>query len=295
MRADHPLRTIREIANAALSALSGEFETIYAAGVACPSIPPERLLRALLLQAFYGVRSERQIMERLETQASEAAFSAYVEGLIEVVGLNRPGFAAAGGALRPDGMARAQGRAGLPRGGGGALLLGPLPPCPHPGGGVLHCAHRGGVRLRRPDRCAPSRQRRRQAHHLVPTTCRPAIAATATGPSSGSCARRAPSAPPPRCSARWSWRSGLTRSRASGRAWAWCVWSGRSARPVSRPPAAAPWEVGAKTYGSVKSILDNHLDSQSPTGARKIRRDDEARPPTAARQHPWISLLPLRR
>ena len=66
VRGDHPLRTIREIANAALGALSGEFEAIYAAGVGRPSIPPERLLRALLLQAFYGVRSERQIMERLE-------------------------------------------------------------------------------------------------------------------------------------------------------------------------------------------------------------------------------------
>ena len=66
VRADHPLRPIREIANAALVALSGEFEAIYATGVGRPSIPPERLLRALLLQAFYGVRSERQIMERLE-------------------------------------------------------------------------------------------------------------------------------------------------------------------------------------------------------------------------------------
>ena len=66
VRVDHPLRTIREVANAALSALSCEFEAIYATGVGRPSIPPERLLRALLLQAFYGVRSERQIMERLE-------------------------------------------------------------------------------------------------------------------------------------------------------------------------------------------------------------------------------------
>ena len=66
MRADHPLRTIREIANAALGTLSSEFEVLYATGVGRPSIPPERLLRALLLQAFCGVRSERQIMERLE-------------------------------------------------------------------------------------------------------------------------------------------------------------------------------------------------------------------------------------
>ena len=66
VRGDHPLRPIREIVNGALSDLSADFEAIYAAGVGRPSIPPERLLRALLLQAFYGIRSERQIMERLE-------------------------------------------------------------------------------------------------------------------------------------------------------------------------------------------------------------------------------------
>ncbi len=66
VRGDHPLRPIREIVNRALSDLSVEFDAIYAAGVGRPSIPPERLLRALLLQAFYGIRSERQIMERLE-------------------------------------------------------------------------------------------------------------------------------------------------------------------------------------------------------------------------------------
>lgn len=66
VRRDHPLRPIREIVNAALAGLSTDFETIYAAGVGRPSIPPERLLRALLLQAFYGIRSERQLMERLD-------------------------------------------------------------------------------------------------------------------------------------------------------------------------------------------------------------------------------------
>ena len=66
VRSDHPLRPIRGIVNGALSDLSADFEAIYAAGVGRPSIPPERLLRALLLQAFYGIRSERQIMERLE-------------------------------------------------------------------------------------------------------------------------------------------------------------------------------------------------------------------------------------
>ena len=65
VRRDHPLRRIREIANAALVDLSGEFAVLYS-GIGRPSIPPEKLLRAMLLQAFYSVRSERQLMERLE-------------------------------------------------------------------------------------------------------------------------------------------------------------------------------------------------------------------------------------
>jgi len=63
--ADHPLRPIRALVDAALSELSPAFETLYAQ-VGRPSIPPERLLRALLLQAFYTVRSERQLMEQLD-------------------------------------------------------------------------------------------------------------------------------------------------------------------------------------------------------------------------------------
>jgi len=62
---DHPLRTIRGIVNAALNALSGEFSALYAR-IGRPSIPPEKLLRAMLLQALYSIRSERQLMERLE-------------------------------------------------------------------------------------------------------------------------------------------------------------------------------------------------------------------------------------
>src|SRR3954467_12262938 len=58
VRSDHPLRPIRRIVNEALLTLGADFEAIYAAGVGRPSIPPERLLRALLLQAFYGIRSE---------------------------------------------------------------------------------------------------------------------------------------------------------------------------------------------------------------------------------------------
>src|SRR6185437_5441210 len=66
IRPDHPLRQIREIANAALMALDADFEALYSRRMGRPSIPPERLLRAMLLQAFYGIRSERQLMERME-------------------------------------------------------------------------------------------------------------------------------------------------------------------------------------------------------------------------------------
>jgi len=66
IRRDHPLRQIREIANAALAALDADFEALYPRRMGRPSIPPERLLRAMLLQAFYGIRSERQLMERME-------------------------------------------------------------------------------------------------------------------------------------------------------------------------------------------------------------------------------------
>jgi transposase len=62
---DHPLRTIRTVVNAALAGLSGEFSALYAQ-LGRPSIPPEKLPRAMLLQAFYSIRSERQLMERLE-------------------------------------------------------------------------------------------------------------------------------------------------------------------------------------------------------------------------------------
>jgi len=66
VRPDHPLRVIRELANAALTALNDDFSALYMSRMGRPSIPPERLLRAMLLQAFYGLRSERQLIERLE-------------------------------------------------------------------------------------------------------------------------------------------------------------------------------------------------------------------------------------
>ena len=62
---DHPLRAIRVMVDAALSELQAQFEAMYAQG-GRPSIPPEKLLRALLLQLLYTVRSERQLMEQLD-------------------------------------------------------------------------------------------------------------------------------------------------------------------------------------------------------------------------------------
>ncbi len=66
VRRDHPLRAIREIANEALSTLASDFSEPYSK-TGRPSVAPERLLRAMLLQAFYSVRSERQLTERLDT------------------------------------------------------------------------------------------------------------------------------------------------------------------------------------------------------------------------------------
>jgi transposase len=61
---DPPLRAIRPLVNAALERLSPSFSQIYSV-IGRPSIPPEQLLRALLVQAFFSVRSERQLMEQL--------------------------------------------------------------------------------------------------------------------------------------------------------------------------------------------------------------------------------------
>ena len=63
--AQHPLRRIREFADVALGQLSSGFEGLYAK-IGRPSIPPEQLLRALLLQMLYSVRSERMLVEQLE-------------------------------------------------------------------------------------------------------------------------------------------------------------------------------------------------------------------------------------
>ena len=63
--ADHPLRTIKALADEALTQLSPEFDRMYA-DVGRPSIPPERLLKASLLTALFSVRSERAFCEELD-------------------------------------------------------------------------------------------------------------------------------------------------------------------------------------------------------------------------------------
>ena len=61
---DHPLRPIRKAVEEVLRSMSRQFDQLYAE-TGRASIPPERLLRALLLQVFYSIRSERMLMEQL--------------------------------------------------------------------------------------------------------------------------------------------------------------------------------------------------------------------------------------
>jgi transposase len=62
---DHPLRPIRAMVDRALAEMSPEFDRMYSS-VGRPSIAPERLLRALLIQVLYTIRSERMLMEQLD-------------------------------------------------------------------------------------------------------------------------------------------------------------------------------------------------------------------------------------
>ena len=65
VRADHPLRKIRTMADEALANMSRRFDSMYAK-IGRPSIPPEKLLRAQLIQMLYSVRSERLLMEEID-------------------------------------------------------------------------------------------------------------------------------------------------------------------------------------------------------------------------------------
>ena len=69
---DHPLRSIRAVVDEALEVLSPEFERLYAK-VGCPSIAPEKLLRALLLQAFFSIRSELDLFPRIGVMRQESS------------------------------------------------------------------------------------------------------------------------------------------------------------------------------------------------------------------------------
>lgn len=66
--ADHPLRPIRQLVNTALGKLNDLFNQMYP-GTGRASIAPEKLMRALLLQVFYSIRSERQLMEQFRRAA----------------------------------------------------------------------------------------------------------------------------------------------------------------------------------------------------------------------------------
>src|SRR5688572_32553971 len=65
VRPDHPLRAIRQLTDAAFAELSPQFDRLYSA-IGRPSIPPEQLLRALLVQTLYTIRSERLLMEEID-------------------------------------------------------------------------------------------------------------------------------------------------------------------------------------------------------------------------------------
>lgn len=61
---DHPLRAVRKVVDTSLAKMSPRFQKLYSR-TGRPSIPPERLIRALLLQVLYTLRSERQLVGRV--------------------------------------------------------------------------------------------------------------------------------------------------------------------------------------------------------------------------------------
>jgi transposase len=65
VRQDHPLRAVRKLMDTVLRTLSADFDVLYADS-GRSSVAPKYVLRALLLQAFYSVRSERQLVEQLD-------------------------------------------------------------------------------------------------------------------------------------------------------------------------------------------------------------------------------------
>jgi transposase len=76
---DHPLRPIRRMVNAALKELDADFNALYS-DLGRDSIPPEKLLRAQLLMAFYTIRSERQLMEQIDYNLLFRWFVGFFDG-----------------------------------------------------------------------------------------------------------------------------------------------------------------------------------------------------------------------
>jgi transposase len=109
--ADHPLRPIRAMVDEALNDLDARFDEIYGED-GRRSIPPERLLRALLLQMLYSVRSERMLMEQLEYNLLFRWFVGLSDGVYEEPGpaAERSGL---GGVLHAGGGAGTQGKVAL--------------------------------------------------------------------------------------------------------------------------------------------------------------------------------------
>src|SRR5262252_562113 len=103
--AKHPLRLVRSVVNEVLAALDSDFSRSYADS-GRPSIAPERLLRALLLQAFYTIRSERQLMEhpKLRGLLSDEHFS--VDGTQIAAWASMKSFKAKDGSGDPPGPGR---------------------------------------------------------------------------------------------------------------------------------------------------------------------------------------------
>ena len=113
---DHPLRAIQQLVNAALEKLSPRFSKLYATG-GRDSIAPEKLLRALLLQAFYGVRSERQLMEQITYMLFRWFLGLSMDACLGRDRIHQEPGAIAGGQHRhrvPDGGDKRSGHQGAP-------------------------------------------------------------------------------------------------------------------------------------------------------------------------------------
>ena len=84
VRPDHPLRVIRRLTDEVFAALSPRFTQMYST-IGRPSIPPEQLLRALLLQYLYTVRSERLLMEEIDYSVLYRWFVGLGDGRLHLV------------------------------------------------------------------------------------------------------------------------------------------------------------------------------------------------------------------